>query len=268
MHKRIALLYDFDNTLARGYMQQYGFMQEFGYENVIDFFKTCEEVSLDKDMDQCLSFLCGVHELAEKHNKILTKDYLRKFGKDIQYFNGVEKWFDKINAIGSEYGYEIEHYIVSSGLREIIEGTTIAKHFKRIYANFFAYKNDIAFWPAQVVNYTSKTQYIYRVRKNLLDDLSKLDKINAKMAEDEVLPFKNIIYLGDSETDIPSFKVIKNSGGMSICVYDETDDKSKKTAQKCFIEGRVNYFTPADYTENGDLYSLIKNYVINIAKQQ
>lgn len=267
MQKRIALLYDFDYTLAKGYMQQFGFMQEFGYDNIMDFFKTCEEVSLDKDMDQCLSFLCGVHELAARHNKVLTKDYLRKFGASVEYFDGVEEWFEKINAIGREYGYEIEHYVVSSGLREMIEGTTIAKYFKRIYANFYAYKDGVAFWPAQVVNYTSKTQYIYRVRKNVLDDLGKLDKINEKMADSEVLPFKNIIYLGDSETDIPSFKVVKNSGGMSICVYDERSEKSKKTAQKCFIEGRVNYFTPANYTENSDLYSLVKNYIKNIANK-
>lgn len=267
MQKRIALLYDFDYTLAKGYMQQFGFMQEFGYDNIMDFFKTCEEVSLEKDMDQCLSFLCGVNELATRHNKVLTRDYLRKFGKDVEYFDGVEEWFEKINAIGREYGYEIEHYVVSSGLKEMIEGTTIAKYFKRIYANFYAYKDGVAFWPAQVVNYTSKTQYIYRVRKNVLDDLGKLDKINEKMADSEVLPFKNIIYLGDSETDIPSFKVVKNSGGMSICVYDERSEKSKKTAQKCFIEGRVNYFTPANYSENSDLYSLVKNYIKNIANK-
>ena len=268
MQKRIALLYDFDYTLSNGFMQQFGLMQEFGFDDVFKYFRECESVSLDKDMDMCLSSMCGILELAKKNGKIVTKDYLKQFGKDITYFAGVEEWFEKINKIGLEYGYEIEHYIISSGLKEIIEGTVLAKYFKRIYANFFAYKDGQAVWPAQVVNYTSKTQYIYRVRKNVLDDLSKLDKINEKMADSDVLPFKNIIYFGDSQTDIPSFKVIKNSGGLSICVYDEGSESAKKTAQKCFIEGRVNYFAPADYREDSDLYSLVKNYIINIAKQK
>ena len=268
MQKRIALLYDFDYTLADGFMQQFGLMQELGFNDVGKYFRACEDVSLDRDMDMCLSSMCGIIELAKMKGKEVTRDYLRQFGADIKYFAGVEEWFEKINAIGNEYGYEIEHYIVSSGVREIIEGTKIAPYFKRIYANFFAYKDGRAFWPAQVVNYTSKTQYIYRVRKNALDDLASLDKINEKMADDEVLPFKNIIYIGDSQTDIPSFKVVKNSGGMSICVYHPDNDNSKKTAQKCFIEGRVNYFTPADYREGSDLYSLIKNYILSIAKKK
>ena len=266
MQKRIALLYDFDYTLAYGFMQEFGLMQEFGINDIGVFFRKCEEVSLDSEMDMCLSSMCGILELAKMHNKVVTKDYLRQFGRDIKYFDGVIEWFEKINSIGREYGYEIEHYVISSGIKEIIEGSVLAPYFKRIYANFFAYKNGEAFWPAQVVNYTSKTQYIYRVRKNALDDLASLDKINAKMADEDVLPFKNIIYIGDSQTDIPSFKVIKNSGGMSICVYDKVNNKAKKTAQKCFIEGRVNYFTPADYTEGSDLYCLIKDYIINICK--
>ena len=266
MQKRIALLYDFDYTLAHGFMQEFGLMQEFVINDISQFFKTCEDLSLDRDMDMCLSSMCGIMELAKANNKVVTKDFLRQFGKDIKYYDGVKEWFEKINAIGREFGYEIEHYIISSGIKEIIEGSEIAPYFKRIYANFFAYKDEVAFWPAQVVNYTSKTQYLYRVRKNVLDDLSSLDKINAKMADEDVLPFKNMIYIGDSQTDIPSFKVIKNSGGMSICVYDKDNPKAKKTAQKCFIEGRVNYFTPADYNEGSDLYCLIKDYIINICK--
>ena len=268
MQKRIALLYDFDYTLAHGFMQEFGLMQEFGYNDVIKFFRNCERVVNEPDMDMCLSMLCGIIVMAKRSGKIVTKDYLRSFGRDIKYFAGVEEWFDKINKIGADLGYEIEHYIISSGVKEIVEGSSIAKYFKRIYANFYAYNmNGEAYWPAQVVNYTSKTQYIYRVRKNVLDDLSSLDKINEKMADEDVLPFRNIIYLGDSQTDIPSFKVVKNSGGLSICVYDETNADAKKTAQKCFIEGRVNYFAPANYSEDGELFSLIKNYILSIIHQ-
>lgn len=267
MQKRIALLYDFDYTLAHGYMQQFGFMQDAGFSNINDFFRECERVALDKDMDMCLSSMCGVVELATRAGKTVTKDYLRQFGKNIVYYDGVLEWFDKINAIGRNYGYEIEHYIISSGIKEIIEGSTISKYFKRIYANFFAYKDGKAFWPAQVVNYTSKTQYIFRVRKNALDDLASLKAINAKMDEKDELPFSHIIYLGDSETDIPSFKIIKNSGGLSICVYEGGNESAKQVAQKCMIEGRCNYFTEANYKEGSDLFSLISNYIINICKK-
>lgn len=266
MQKRIALLYDFDYTLAHGFMQQFGLMQDLGFDDINAYFKECERVSLDSEMDMCLSMMCGILELAKRKGKVVTKEYLRSFGKDIEYYDGVTEWFDKINSIGASFGYEIEHYIISSGVKEIVEGSSIAKYFKRVYANFFAYKDGVAFWPSQVVNYTSKTQYIFRVRKNVLDDLSSLDKINAKMRDDEVLPFKNIIYLGDSQTDIPSFKVVKNSGGMSICVYEGHNEEARKVAQKCFVEGRCNYFSEADFKEGSDLFSVISDYIKTICK--
>lgn len=269
MQKRIAILYDFDYTLSNGFMQEFGLMQDLGYDDVMKFFAANEDTAKCTQMDMCLSMMCGVVMLAKKHGRKVTKEYLQNFGKDIKYYEGVKEWFAKINKVGKKRGYEIEHYIISSGLKEIIEGTSIAKHFKRIYANFYAYdENGEAFWPSQVVNFTSKTQYIYRVRKMALDDLSSLDKINRKMPDAEVLPFKNFIYLGDSQTDIPSFKVIKNGGGMSICVYDENSENAKNVAQKCFIEGRVNYFTPADYREGSDLYNLVVDYINSVITHQ
>ena len=267
MQKRIAILYDFDYTLSKGYMQEFGLMQELGYDNVGDFFASCDNVFKDRDIDLCLSMLAGILFQAKAKGKIVTREYLQSFGQNIQYFPGVEEWFDKINAVGKDLGYEIEHYVISSGLKEIIEGSSISKHLKRIYSNFYAYSDGVAVWPSQVVNYTSKLQYVYRVRKNVLDNLSELKEINEKMPEEKVLPFENIIYLGDSETDIPSFKVIKNNGGLSICVHTPYDQNSKKIAQKCFAEGRVNVYEEADYRENSNLYNLIKEYITNLAKK-
>lgn len=268
MQKRIAILYDFDYTLSNGYMQQFGLMQEMGYDDIGKFFAACENVLSDKDMDLCLSMMAGILFTAREKGKNVTREYLQNFGKNIEYFPGVEEWFDKINNYGRSLGYEIEHYVISSGLKEIIEGTSIAKYFKRIYSNFFGYVDGVAVWPSQVVNYSSKIQYIYRVRKNVLDNLSCLKEVNEKMPDDMVLPFENIIYLGDSETDIPSFKVVKNSGGLSICVYKKDDNNSKKVAQKCFIEGRVNVYEEADYTENSRLYNLIKEYITKVAQSK
>jgi len=267
MQKRIAILYDFDYTLCKGYMQGFGLMQELGYDDIGKFFASCEHTLNDKNMDLCLSMMAGILFQAHEKGKKVTREYLQNFGKNIEYFPGVNEWFEKINKVGKDLGYEVEHYVVSSGMKEIIKGTTIAKYLKRIYANFFAYKDGEAVWPSQVVNYSSKIQYIYRVRKNVLDNLSCLKEVNEKMADEKVLPFENIIYLGDSETDIPSFKVVKNSGGLSVCVYNKDDNKSKKVAQKCFIEGRVNVYEEADYRENSNLYNLIKEYIIKVAQK-
>ena len=268
MQKRIALLYDFDYTLSKGFMQEFGLMQDHGYDDVFKYFKNCENIFANRDIDMCLSMMGGVLRMAKDKNRKVTREYLQSFGKDIRYYPGVENWFEKINAIGKSYGYEIEHYIISSGLKEIVEGSSIYPNLKRVYANFYCYDdNGEAYWPCQVVNYTSKTQYIFRVRKNALDDLSSLGKINAKMKDEELLPFENILYLGDSQTDIPSFKVVKNSGGVSICVYDPDNEETKAIAHKCFVEGRVNYYLPADYSEGSELYETIKSYIENIMQK-
>ena len=139
MQKRIALLYDFDYTLAHGFMQQFGLMQDLGYNDIGEYFKECERLAHDNEMDMCLSMLCGILELAKRNGKVVTKEYLRSFGEDIEYYQVVTEWFDKINGIGKAYGYEVEHYVISSGVKEIIEGSAISKYFKRIYANFFSF---------------------------------------------------------------------------------------------------------------------------------
>ncbi len=266
MQKRIALLYDFDFTLSKGFMQEFGLIQDLGFDDVYKFFRACDAMYAGQDVDRCLSLMSGTREMVKSCGKILNREYLKNFGKNIKYYDGVNEWFDKINAIGNALGYEIEHYIISSGFRELLEGTTIAKHFKRLYANFYAYDSEgKAIWPAQVVNYTAKTQYIYRVRKNMLDNLSSVDEINRKIPDEDELPFSHMIYLGDSETDIPSFKMIKTRGGQAICVYAPDSEKAKNIAERCLVEGRVNYFAPADYRENSTLFNYVKDYIELVA---
>jgi hypothetical protein len=270
MQKRIAMLYDFDYTLANGFMQQFGLMQEFGYDNVIKYFQANDDVFDNRDIDMCLAMMGGVLACAKNSGIPVTKEFLRKHGQNVVYYPGVvDEWFEKINALGAKYGFEIEHYIISSGLKEIVEGSVIHKYLKRVYANSFCYnEKGEAFWPCQVVNYTSKTQYIYRVRKNALDDLRSLSQVNAKLKDEEQLSFKKILYFGDSQTDIPSFKVVKNNGGMSICVFDESNPESRQVALKCYEEGRVNFFVPADYREGSELYNLVSSYIENVMKEQ
>ncbi|MBE5738904.1 MAG: haloacid dehalogenase-like hydrolase [Clostridiales bacterium] len=267
-NNRVALLYDFDCTLSDGFMQENKLAKDLGFSSAIEFFLACDARFQDGDLDMCLGHLLGTIEFAKEKGIDITKEYLQSCGKNITFYKGVTEWFDKINAVGKKLGLEVEHYVISSGVREIIEGSAIADKFKRIYGCFYLYRDGKAIWPSQVANYTTKTQYIHRVRKGAIDNLASLIEVNKKMTEDEMLPFKNMIYLGDSQTDIPSFKTVKVGGGLSICVYDEKNEHTREVAQECFIEGRVNYFAPADYSENRELFQLIKNYLENIAGKE
>lgn len=264
---RVVLLYDFDCTLAKGYMQEGKLAKDLGFGDAFEFFKSCDvEFNTCGDLDMCLGHMLGTIVYAKRQGFDVTKEYLRECGRGVTFYTGIDEWFDKVNAVGKVLGLEIEHYIISSGIKEIIEGSKYADKFKRIYGCSFHYdEQGRAIWPCQVANYTTKTQYIHRIRKGAIDNLASLIEVNKKMAESEMLPFKNMIYLGDSQTDIPSFKTVKVGGGLSICVYDEENEHAREVAQECFIEGRVNYFAPADYREDKQLFQLIKNYLENIA---
>lgn len=263
---KVVLLYDFDCTLARGYMQEPKLAKDLGFDSALDFFIKCDTEFNKGDLDMCLGHMLGTIVFAKRQGFDITEEYLRSCGKGIDFYSGITEWFDKINAIGNKLGLDVEHYVISSGVKEIIDGSAIADKFKRIYGCSFHYDDEgRAIWPCQVANYTTKTQYIHRIRKGAIDNLASLIEVNKKMPESEMLPFRNMIYLGDSQTDIPSFKTVKVGGGLSICVYDEDNEKAREVAQECFIEGRVNYFAPADYTEDKQLFQLIKNYLENIA---
>lgn len=265
---RVALLYDFDLTLSKGFMQEYKLAGDLGFDSAFDFFRACDNTFVDHDIDMCLSSMLGVIRFAKERGFDVTREYLQSCGKNIEFFDGVTEWFDKINAIGEKLGLKVEHYVISSGQKEIIEGSPIADKFKRIYACMYYYQDGVAVWPSQVTNYTTKTQFIHRIRKGAIDNLSSSVEVNKKMADEEKMSFRNMIYLGDSQTDIPSFKTVKVGGGLSICVYDERSAHSRDVAQECFIEGRVNFFTPANYTEEGELFHLIKNNLESIAGKE
>ena len=260
--KRFAILYDFDYTLSKGFMHEYGLMQFFGHDNIYNFYDEINNCPNSEDMDQCLSLLYGILRKAKEKKLPVTKEFLMEFGKDIKFYPGVKDYFKKINKVGKDNGFEVEHFIISSGSKEIVEGSPIAKNFKRIYASNYCYdKKGIAYWPCQIVNYSTKIQFVYRVRKNVLDNLSSYDEVNQKKSKEEVLPFDHIIYIGDSQTDIPSFTVVKKYGGLSICVYDNDHRGSINVAKECYEQGRVNAYALADYREGGELFNLIKNYI-------
>ncbi|AEE17845.1 HAD family hydrolase [Treponema brennaborense] len=251
----VAICYDFDKTLSPNDMQAQGFIQSVGCD-VTSFWTESNGLADANEMDQNLAYMYTMMKKV-RGNLVFNKKVLKEYGAQVMLFPGVENWFDRIKEYGEAKGVIIEHYIISSGLKEMIEGTRVADKFEKIYASSFYYDEDgVALWPAQVINYTSKTQFLFRIEKGVLDvndsgvnDYFEPEKIR--------VPFRNMIYIGDSDTDIPCMKLINSNQGHSIGVYNsETNNKSK--VFKMMHDNRIKYFAPADYTENSELDKLIK----------
>ena len=255
----IAICYDFDKTLTPNEMQAQGYIQSLGYE-VEEFWNKSNEMAADNDMDENLSYMYMMVNEFKDHHK-LDRKTLEAYGAEVQLFSGVNDWFKRIRDYGLKRGVLVEHYIISSGIKEMIEGTEIAKNgeFEKIYASSFYFDDKgIARWPAQVVNYTNKTQFLFRIQKGTLDINDP--GINDYFPPDEIrVPFRNIIYIGDSDTDIPCMKLVNTYGGFSVGVYNP--DHSKEKVYRMIKDNRIKYFAPADYRENKELDLIIKNII-------
>lgn len=255
----IAICYDFDKTLTPNEMQAQGYIQSLGYE-VEEFWNKSNGMAADNDMDENLSYMYMMVNEFKDHHK-LDRKTLEAYGAEVQLFSGVNDWFKRIRDYGLKRGVLVEHYIISSGIKEMIEGTEIAKNgeFEKIYASSFYFDDKgIARWPAQVVNYTNKTQFLFRIQKGTLDINDP--GINDYFPPDEIrVPFRNIIYIGDSDTDIPCMKLVNTYGGFSVGVYNP--DHSKEKVYRMIKDNRIKYFAPADYRENKELDLIIKNII-------
>ena len=254
----IAIMYDFDNTLSTRDMQEYTFIPNLGLE-ASEFWNEANSLKANNKMDQILSSMYLMFKKMSDNNRSLKRDYLKEMGKDIELFPGVVEWFDRINEYGRSLGFEIEHYIISSGMKEIIEGTKIGDKFKSIFASEFFYNEDgNAVWPKLCVNYTNKVQFLMRINKGILD-ISDDDGLNDKMLEnDRRISTSNMIYLGDGFTDVPCMKLTKENGGVSVAVYT---DRNHKTAKKLLNDGRINFMVPADYREGSEIDEIIKKTI-------
>lgn len=261
---QLAIAYDFDGTLAPGNMQEHSFIPELGID-ITKFWTDVKKDSAKHDMNEILAYMYLMLKRAAEKEKPITKSAFEKHGNGITLFEGVETYFDTINEYAKSQGAHIDHYIISSGLRDILKGTSIAKHFKLMFASGYKFDaNGVAEWPALAVDYTTKTQYLFRINKGI-DNVHDNSKINKFMTEDErPMPFRNMIYIGDGETDIPAMKMTKELGGTSIAVYNpkkrkERDKLSmKQMCQQLIEEDRVNYIAPADYTDESPLVNIIK----------
>ena len=261
----VAICYDFDKTLSPDDMQAQGFIQSVGYE-ISEFWQESNGLAERNDMDQNLAYMFKMMETAEGR-VLFTKDALLKYGAQVHLFPGVENWFRRIRDYGETHGVIVEHYIISSGLKEMIEGTAIAGEFEKIYASSFFYnEKGVPKWPAQVVNYTNKTQFLFRIEKGVLD-INDPGVNDAFAPEDIRVPFRNMIYIGDSDTDIPCMKLVNTYGGHSIGVYNG-DKLDKSKVYKMMREGRIRYYAPADYSEGTQLDELVKAIIDRTATNE
>ena len=258
----IAIMYDFDKTLCTKDMQEYTFIPSLD-ESAEAFWKESNRLSREEKMDGILTYMYLMVRKSGDKRLPVNQQVFREAGRHVKLFPGVQEWFERINAYGEQSGVAIEHYIISSGLKEIIQGSSIGGYFKEIYACEFHYdENGVPDWPKVAVNYTNKTQFLFRINKGCLDPSDNMG-VNEYVEEDRrPVPFRNMIYIGDGMTDVPCMKLVKVNGGSSIAVYQKNDsDVSSKLLQT----GRVDYVARADYTEGRELDLLVRRIIDKMA---
>jgi hypothetical protein len=245
-------------------MQEFGFIQAIG-KDAKEFWQESDNIALGQDASNILSYMKLMFDEAKNTGIKLRRDDFRRFGASVELFPGVLEWFQLINAYGKSKGVRIEHYINSSGLAEMIEGTAIAKEFKRIFACSFIYNEEgDAEWPGVAVDYTAKTQFLFKINKGILS-VRDNKKVNESQAEDNKrIPFPHMIYMGDGETDIPCMKIVKMFGGHSIAVYDPSNKKKTNVAKKLLRQQRVNFITPTDYTKESRTFKIVCSIIDKI----
>ena len=260
----VAIMYDFDKTLCTKDMQEYAFIPALGMSSS-EFWGEVNAMTDAEEMDNILAYMYKMVEKAKEKKVPITRDTFREMGSKVEYFDGVKTWFERINAYGEKVGVRVEHYIVSSGIKEIIEGTEIARFFKKIYACEFMYDyNGSIQWPKFAVNYTAKTQFLFRINKGVLTiDSKSADKLNRFTPENERrVPFRNMIYIGDGLTDVPCMKLVKSYGGQSIAVFDQ--EKGKDAAEALKAANRVNFVAAADYGTGSDIEIIVQAIIKKI----
>lgn len=259
----VAFMFDFDDTLIDGSMQEYELFKKLGVSSS-KFWAEKDEFAKKNNMDSINAYMYILLEVAKRKNVHITKEMLAKCGRKLPFFNGVKEFFPRLKSYAENLGLNLEFYVISSGNKEIIEGSEIGKSFDRIFASEYVYNKDSEpIWIANNVNYTVKTQFVNRIRKGLLDNLYDSIQVNEKfMDKSSLIPYANMVYFGDGFTDVPCMKVVSMNGGNAICVYT---DKNRANAEHTLENGRATHIAPADYTENSRVDKICKNILEEIA---
>lgn len=261
----MAICYDFDGTLAPGNMQEHNFLPALGVEPEA-FWKMTAELAKKEEADEILAYMRLMLDLARSARIPVRREDFRAHGAGLDFFPGVGSWFPRVNAYAASKGIALEHYIISSGLREMVEGSEIAGEFRKIYASGFMYdENGVAVWPALAINYTTKTQFLFRINKGTLEayDNSIINAFVPK--EDRPVPFENMVYIGDGVTDIPCFRLLKEEGGFSVAVYPRDDEAARARVEALTEGGRVSLIAPADYSPGSAIDRAIAAFIDGLA---
>lgn len=263
----IALIYDFDGTLSPGNMQEFGFIQAIG-STPEEFWAMSDGIAKGQDASNILAYMKLMHDEAKRHGIALRREDFRRFGAHIRLFPGVREWFSQVNQYGEQKGVRIEHYINSSGLKEIIEGSPIASEFKHIFACTYIYDSEgEAEWPGIAVDYTAKTQFMFKIQKGIFSSQDQ-NRVNESTSDDKKrIPFSNMIYFGDGQTDVPCMKIVQMFGGNSVAVYNPEAPRRRDVAEKLRRQGRVNFVAPAVYTKDSKAFRIVCAIIDKIKAQ-
>ena len=261
----MAIAYDFDGTLAPGNMQEHQFLPDVAMTPAA-FWKEVQETAKLHQADNVLVYMNLMLRKASAHSVPVRREDFKSRGKSIRLFEGVAEWFTRITAYAKSKGVDLKHYLISSGNEEIFAGTPIAKYFEAVFASKYLFDaNGVAQWPALAINYTTKTQYLFRINKGVKDisDNAAVNKFVEKV--DRPMPFENMVFIGDGETDIPCFRLVKEQGGLSVAVYTPNKHGGKTKAEQYLNDRRVHAVVPAVYTDGSALDKIIKARIDEIA---
>jgi phosphoserine phosphatase len=257
---KTAIIYDFDGTLASGNLQECSFIPATGMSRDA-FWEEVKRRTKEEDADEILVYMHLMLEKAKEAGVDVSKEMLRKHGRDAKLFPGLADggWFERVDKFAEHQGLELQHYIISSGIEEMMSGCAIRSFFRKVYASKYIYDGEIAAWPGVAINYTNKTQYLFRINKGIENHWDR-EGLNAYMPEaSRPVPFSRMIFLGDGDSDIPAMKMMTHQGGYSIAVYNEQRDKPDlKKIHNLISDDRVNFVAPGNYEENSQLDIIVK----------
>lgn len=266
---KTAIIYDFDGTLARGNIQEHSFIPGIGMTRE-EFWAEVDQRTRDEDADEILVYMHQMLERARQAGIDVTGDNLREHGPHAELFDGLadRSWFDRLNENAATEGLDLEHYIISSGIHEMIRGCPIYDAFTHVFASKFLYEGDKAVAPGVAINYTTKTQYLFRINKGIRNTWNSADLNTYTPEEHRLVPFSRMIFIGDGHTDVPAMKMMTHQGGHSIAVYDpKRDEQGLDKIHRLISDGRVEFVAPADYRENSQIDIIVLGVLGRMARE-